>query len=105
MATCYLRKTEVELADGKLYSFRALPFNRNTAGIVGRFLQAKDGEVAPAMFTELIEVIEQSLSWDNDADEVQRIFDAGLIPFPTDEAGVAILGRIMGALINQSDGK
>lgn len=74
---CYLRRTEVVLADGRAYSFRAIPLTRKTMPIVRALVDdaTPDGEKLAA----LVDAIELSLSYDYSAEEVDEIMGSGLV--------------------------
>lgn len=96
---CYLRKTEVKLADGEKYTFRALPFNTKTARLLeGLFNEGED----TVKLVGLAEAIELSLSFDQDAETVEYLMNSGLIPFGNTEGEDGeTFQKILGALVSQ----
>ncbi|MBI1291202.1 hypothetical protein GC173_08145 [bacterium] len=74
---CYLRKTEVVLADGQAYAFRALPLTRKTMPIVRALVDdaTPDGDKLAA----LVEAIELSLSYDHTPEAVEELMGSGLV--------------------------
>lgn len=86
---CYLRKTEIELADGNSYTFRALPFSRDTIPIIRTLMNDEAGMDEKAL--ALIAAVEVSLSYDYPRERVAEMLGNGLVN-PMDE-------RIMGALM------
>jgi hypothetical protein len=74
---CYLRKTELVLADGKTYSFRAIPLSRKTMPLVRALVD--DSAPDTDKLAALVEAIELSLSYDQSPEEVQEIMDSGLV--------------------------
>lgn len=96
---CFLRQTLLTLKDGREYSFRALPFSRRTARLIG----VLTGESEGSQMEALIEALEVSLGYDQDKETVEAILDNGLIPIlPGDDE--AMRARVMEALIAGSGG-
>ena len=83
MAECFLRKTEVVLADGRAYSFRALPFSRRTVPILRALMD--DGIGDAEKLEAVLSAVEISLSYDYAPEEVSEILDMGLVS-PTNTA-------------------
>ncbi len=106
---CYLRETRIRLADGKEYSFRALPFTEETIEFV-EFLMGsgsgRDSAVA-GMMRMLKREIVISLSWAYELDQIREMFNSGLIPLAPAEAGseeTRIYQEILNALAYQMAG-
>ena len=91
---CYLRKTELVLADGKTYIFRALPLNRRTMPIVRALL---DESVSDAdKLAALVEALEISLSYDQAPEIVQDLLDCGLVTPGSREVMNAMVAGLSG---------
>jgi hypothetical protein len=73
---CFLRKTEIVLADGRAYSFRALPLTRKTMPIVRALID--DATPDADRLAALVQAIEISLSYDQSPAEVEAIMESGL---------------------------
>lgn len=94
MAKCYLRKTEITLLDGAKYAFRALPFTPKCCALLGD-LNNPEKAVLSTMEAVII-----SLSYDQTQEEIDAIFESGIIPFVA-YAGLekALWQKIMNALV------
>ena len=94
MKTCYLRKTELVLADGNTYSFRALPLNRRTIPIVRALLD--DGVGDADKLAALVEALEISLSFDQPPDVAQELLGCGLVTPGNKDVMNAIVAGLSG---------
>lgn len=96
---CCLRQTMLKLKDGRDYSFRALPFSRRTAKVVGILT----GEVPGSQLEALVEALEISLGYDQTPEQVAEILDNGLVPIlPGDDDEAR--DRVMAAMISGGGG-
>jgi hypothetical protein len=73
---CFLRQTDIVLADGKAYSFRALPLTRKTMPIVRALIDESTPDAD--RLAALVQAIEISLSYDQSPAEVESIMESGL---------------------------
>ena len=96
MGKCFLRKTEVTLADGKTYTFRALPFNKRSVQMIKILLDENTDDIA--VLEALLEAVEISLSYDQNEEEIRYIMDNGLIPMGKSDDNVK--DRIIKALVD-----
>lgn len=98
---CFLRQTQIRLLDGQEYSFRALPFNRQTAGFLESLFNEEGGDLGK--LSGLAEAIELSLSYDNDAETVDYVMSNGLVPFGSeaDTPEGDTFNQVMAALVSQ----
>lgn len=96
--TCGLRKTTITLLDGKEYTFRALPFNRRTVGI----MEGLNSEDQVTTMKALLEAVELSLGFDQTREEVQAALDGGAVPMDALTGKTDLGAEIMGALVLQA---
>jgi hypothetical protein len=88
---CFLRQTMVTLADGKAYSFRALPFSRRTMPLLKVLLDDEGSDLHK--IDALLEAVEISLSYDHSEEEVRDILESGLVvPTKADILNALIAG-------------
>lgn len=88
-----MRRTLVRLADGREYSFRALPFCRRTMPIIKALMD--DGVPEAEKIEHLLDAVEISMGYDQDEATVERVLEAGLIS-PTNQ-------RVMRAMVAGAD--
>ena len=96
MKPCFLRKTEIKLADDKVYTFRALPLTEDLIDLVKQYETFADDPAAG--FKALIQAISVSLSYDQDAETIQYLLESGCIPMP--DPADDLTSKIMGAMIS-----
>lgn len=105
---CFLRETKLELRDGETYTFRALPFSPRNIGAVKLLLGLEKKKSIPTSealhaMEVLAEAVEQSLSYDQDAETVRYLIDHGVVPtFPTE--GDKLAEQVMQALMAGAGG-
>lgn len=104
--TCHLRKTTVKLLDGEPYVFRALPFNRRTVATIADFTDPASG--TQRKLSAMLDAVEISLGFDQTAEQVAEIVEAGLVPLMGGPEGTEeqrILDEVLGALLQQATEK
>jgi len=79
---CYLRDTDLVLADGKTYKFRAIPLSRETLPLLRRIMDDAVPEVEK--LESVLAAVEISLSFDHEPEAVQEMIGNGLVK-PTDK--------------------
>lgn len=86
---CFLRKSEVVLADGRTYIFRALPLNRRTMPIVRAMMDDKVSDVEK--LEAFLGAVELSMGYDQSAEVIEEALDSGLVDITNE--------KVMGALV------
>ena len=94
---CFLRKTEITLLDGNVYTFRALPLNRRTMPIVEAMVDASASEASK--LRAAIDAITLSLSYDQDEATVDYVMENGLVPIASKGSEAELTKRVMEALV------
>lgn len=93
-----LRKTEIQLADGKIYIFRAIPLSPSTMPIICPLL-SEDSDKAQ-IFTALVAAARLSLSYDQSEDVVIELMENGFIPLvDTEDEHSGLYKKIMSAMM------
>ena len=95
---CFLRESVIVLLDGQPYTFRALPLNKKTVGIIKLVM---DDEVDDGSRLEgLVLAIEKSLSYDQDESTIEYIMENGLIPMSANGEEGKIHTQVMNAMVS-----
>jgi len=97
---CFLRESKIELADGCVYTFRAMPFSEDSIALFELLTGEGKGPEGAALMRVLRKAIVESLSWDQEPEVVEELFACGLIPLSVTDGG-ELFQRIMGALASQ----
>lgn len=98
-ADCKLTQTDVELLNGKSYSFRALPLNRRSTDLIDRIVT--DGSAN--RFGAIVEAIGWSLSYDQTPEQVAEVVDGDAIPSAGHPSG--LLDQVLAAIMGQPAGR
>jgi hypothetical protein len=90
---CFLRKTQIKLADGELYTFTALPFTPK----VIKLLKAldKSADEAWGNMETMQEMTRLSLSYSYATEEIDDLFENGIVCMENQT-------QIMGAIVYQA---
>jgi hypothetical protein len=94
MKKCYLRKTEITLADGNVYTFRALPLSPSTMPIIRALIDDSVAEIEK--LEHLVKAVALSLSYDQEEAAVTELLESGLANPSNKEIMAAMVAGIAG---------
>lgn len=84
---CYLQKAEVTLEDGEVYTVRKLPL---TPAVLQSIEDMSDNAKSLKAMLSLIKI---SLSYDYEKDQIDDLFESGIIPFDPEKL-IKLFGAI-----------